>query len=133
MKQTGPSLFPYVFDASSLIKIERENRMDDLRRRHADVLIPEKVAEEVSRIPGKPLRRFVRGYPQVVSKFEPDEAIEYLKILRQQGMDEGESAAIAIAAHRHLPVVIEEKRGRAKAAEYGVGCFRWEQFLAGEY
>lgn len=42
------SLFTHVFDASSLIDIEGNRRIADLRRLRDMVLMPEKVAKEIS-------------------------------------------------------------------------------------
>lgn len=122
------SLFTHVFDASSLIDIEGNRRIADLRRLRDMILMPEKVAKEISQ-PGTPLERFVNKYPDTVTSFQPKEKDIYLRIRSQVGIDDGEAAAIAVAINRNLPLVIEDKKGRAKAANHGVKCIKWSDFL----
>ena len=70
MRKKGyqPGLFQYVFDTSSLINIERLKKMGHLRQRVGEIIIPEKVAEEINH-PGKPLASLVQKHPQIVAKF----------------------------------------------------------------
>ncbi|MGQ9628150.1 MAG: hypothetical protein ACUVV0_14760 [Anaerolineae bacterium] len=125
------SLFQYVFDASSPIYIERNKHMDCLRKRHAEVILPEKVAEEV-RQPGKPLKRFIERFPDVVTKLSPAEEELYLRILKQLGIHEGEAAVITVALSRwRLPIVIEDRRARTKAENHGLRCLSWQDFVQG--
>ena len=52
-------------------------------------------------------------------------------VLRQPGIDEGEASVIAIAAKRHLPLVIDERDTKAtgKAKNHGVDTLSWQKFL----
>ena len=131
MPHTMRALFQYVFDSSSLIQIERNKQMTSLRRRHAEVLLPEKVAEEV-RQPGSPMQRFLDRYPNVVTSLTPSEEEEYLQMLKQPGIGEGEAAALALATSRgSLPIVIEDRRGRHKAENHNLRLLYWQDFVQG--
>ena len=126
----GRSLFQHVFDSYSLIEIERKHHMTDLRKRRSEVVLPKKVAEEVG-TRGTPLFRFIRHCPGVVSAFDSAEESAYLQIRSQVGIHDGEAAAIAVASVRKIPLVIEDKRGKAKAASHGVSCLTWNDFIHG--
>lgn len=124
------ALFQYVFDSSSLINIEMNGKMAFLRKRRSEILIPEKVKEEIYKPPSKPLYRFIKNYPSVVTPFLYSEAEEYLKIRSQIGIEDGEAAAIATSIKRKLPLIIEDKKARAKAENHGVECHNWQEFLS---
>jgi predicted nucleic acid-binding protein len=104
-------LFQYVFDSSSLINIERRRRVKYLRKRYHEIILPEKVAEEV-KTPGYPLERFLAHYPSVITTFTTSEEEQYLQIRGQSGIHDGEAAAMTVALSRQLPLVIEDKKGR---------------------
>ena len=128
-----PGLFRYIFDASSLINIKNNNGMKKLRSRKSDILIPEKVGDELT-CPGvrrsDPLFVFVSNYPEIITQFETNEEIEYLKIRSQTGIHDGEAAAIAIASNRQLPLIIDDNRGIQKAANHNVNIFSSNDFLS---
>lgn len=130
MHYVARSLFQYVFDACSLIYIERNNHMRNLRRRCTEVILPAKVAEEVQQ-PGQPLTRFLDRYPDVVCQFTPAEENRYLEIRGQPGIDDGEAAAITLALSRDTPLVIDDQRGRAKAENHGLRCLGWQDWVEG--
>lgn len=123
-------LFPYVFDSSSLINIERGKKMTILRRRKDEVLIPEKVAAEVNQ-PNTPLHRFVSNFRETITQFEKDEEEEYLRVRSQVGIDDGEAAAIAIAIKRHLLLIIDDRKAKEKADKHGVQTLTWDDFVKG--
>lgn len=122
------SLFRYVFDASSLINIERNRKMTQLRRRRGEILIPEKVASEVN-IPNSPLHGFISRYPQVITSFQNSEEEEYLRVRSQAGIHDGEAAAIAIASKRNLTLVIDDNKGKTKAENHKIQTLSWNDFL----
>ncbi|MFQ5851955.1 MAG: hypothetical protein ACE5JU_15395 [Candidatus Binatia bacterium] len=124
------SLFRYVFDSSSLIFIERKRLVTRLRRRHGEILLPEKVAEEV-RQPRSPLKTLLDRFPTMIVSFTSAEEQKYLEIRAQAGIDDGEAAAITIALSRSMPLVIEDKKGRSKAQNHGIHCFGWQEFITG--
>lgn len=129
-KEFQQSLFQYLFDASSLINIERKSKMGQLRRRRGEVLIPEKVAEEVNQ-PNTPLSRLIANYPQIVTQFRSDEEEEYLRVRMQVGIDDGEAAVIAISSKRNLPSVMDDNMGKAKARNHGIPVLGWDEFIEG--
>ena len=134
MKYVSKSLFQFVFDSSSLIWIERRSFMTHLRRRHSEVVMPEKVAEEV-RQPGTPLENFLDRHPHVVTPLSAPEENRYLEIRGQPGIHNAEAAAITVALSRGLPLVIDEsqKRARGKAENHGIRCLGWGDFIKGVY
>lgn len=130
MKYVPISLFQYVFDASSLINIERQRRMKHLRKRYSEIIMPEQVAKEVN-TPRTPLQRFLKHYPSVITHLLSNEETLYLKILGQLGIHKGEAAAITIAISRKLPLVIDEstKKARGKAENHGIQCLTSQDFI----
>jgi predicted nucleic acid-binding protein len=127
------SLFQYVLDSSSLINIDREKKMNILRKRKGDVLIPEKVAYEVAYDPqirlDDRLRKFILRYPELVTQFQKGEEEEYLRIRRQAGIHDADAAAIAIALKRRLQLVIDDKKAKLKAESHGVQTLPWDEFV----
>lgn len=126
-----PELFQYVFDASSLINIERSRKMVQLRSLKGAVLIPKKVAEEVSQ-PNSPLARFVSSYPGVVTPFmTAQEEDDYLRFCSQRVIDQGEASAMAIALNRNKQLVIDERETKAtgKAKEHGIKTLSSQDFI----
>lgn len=126
-------LFKYVFDASSLIHIEKYRKMGPLRKRKRSIIIPEKIAYEVAFDPrissNTPLRKFIEKHPELVTQFKNNEEEEYLRLRSQVGIDDGEAAAIAIAFKRNLPLVIDDKKGKTKAENHGIETLSWKDFL----
>ena len=137
MKKKGfaREFWQYVIDSSSLINIEQNRGVRTLEQRRGAIIISERVAYEVAENPKilktDPLRQFVMANPQIVTQFQNDEEEEYLMVLRQPGIDEGEASVIAIASKRHLPLVIDERDTKAtgKAKNHGVGTLRGQNFL----
>ena len=126
------SLFQEVFDTSSLIDLKNNKKMRFLRSRKGEILIPEKVADELNRGSIRdPLRNFIKKYPEVVSIFKNSEEEEYLKVRSQIGIGDGEAAAIAIAFKRNLPLVIDDNKARKKAQNHNIKTLNWQDFLSG--
>lgn len=132
MKYVSKSLFQYAFDSSALIDIERRRLIGYLRKRYNEVILPEKVSDEVKQ-PISPLKNFLDSHPQVVIPFNSAEEDRYLEIRGQPGIDDGEAAAITLALSRSLPLVMGDKRGRRKAENHGIRCLTWQEFLQGYY
>lgn len=130
-------LWRYVLDSSSLINIQREKGIRILEKRKGAILISEKVKYEVAEDPrilkNDPLRQFIFKNPEIVTQFQDDEGEEYLKILRQQGIDPGEASVMAIALKRGLPLIIDERNTKAtgKAQNHGIQTYTWKEFLKG--
>lgn len=129
------SLFQYVLDSSSLINIDREKKMNILRKRKGDVLISEKVAYEVAYDPqirsGDRLRKFILRCPELVTQFQKGEEEEYLRMRSQAGIHDANAAAIAIALKRRLPLVIDDKKAKEKAKNHSVKTLAWQDFVRG--
>lgn len=127
----------YVVDSSSLINIEQNEGVRSLEQRKGAILISEKIAYEVAYHPrilkADPLRQFVLKNPQVITQFQNNEEEEYLRMLKQQGIDAGEASAMAIALKRKLTLVIDERNTKAtgKANNHGIKTLRWQNFLRG--
>ena len=125
----------YVVDSSSLINIEQNGGVRILKQRKGAILISKKVAEEVAYDPRikkrDPLRQFVLRNPQLITQFQDNEGEEYLRILKQQGIDLGEASVMAIALKRKLPLVIDERDTKAtgKAHNHGIKTLSWQEFL----
>ncbi len=136
-KSFARELWQYMIDSSSLINIEQKRGVRDLKQRRGSILISEKVAYEVAWDPKilktDPLRQFVVESPQIITQFQDNEEYEYLLVLQQPGIDEGEASVIAIASKRHLPLVIDERDTKAtgKAKNHGVETLSWQKFLSG--
>jgi len=134
-KSIARGLWQYVIDSSSLINIEQNRGVRTLGQRIGAILISERVAYEVAEDPKilktDPLRQFVVANPQIVTQFQNNEEEEYLMVLRQPGIDEGEASVIAIASKRHLTLVIDERDTKAtgKAKNHGVNTLSWQEFL----
>ena len=128
-------LFQYILDASSLINIERHEKVNLLKKRKGSVIIPEKVAYEVAYHPLIPsdslLRKFVRKYPELVVQFQNNEEEEYLRIRSQVGIHDADAAAIAVAIKRRLSLVIDDKKAKEKAKNHGVNTLSWHDFIGG--
>jgi predicted nucleic acid-binding protein len=130
MRRGSASLFPKVFDASSLIEIERAKRIKSLRSRRDEVIFPRPVANEIARW-RSPLKKFIEKYPEVIRELSPTEQRRYLELRRDPNIDKGEAAAIAMAESRGYPLVIDDKRAKRKAEELGIRCLGWREFVTG--
>lgn len=128
VKRIEPSFFQLVFDSSSLINIERRRQVKRLRKRRKELVLPEKVADEVKQKRG-PLKTLLDSYPSLVALLTQQEEDRYLQIRVQQGIDDGEAAAIALALSRRLPLVVDDKKGRSKAQNHDVECLSSDEFL----
>ena len=137
MKKKGfaREFWQYVIDSSALINIEKNRGVRTLEQRRGAIIISERVAYEVAEDPKilktDPLRQFVMVNPQIVTQFQNDEEEEYLMVLRQPGIDEGEASVIVIASKRQLPLVIDERDTKAtgKAKNHNVNTLSWQEFL----
>jgi predicted nucleic acid-binding protein len=130
MAQGLRSLFPKVFDSSSLISIEKSKRMPALRARKDEVILPRKVAEEVAS-QESPLRRFVKRNPAVITDLTPKEQNRFLELMSEPNIDAGEAAAISVAEARGHPLVIADGAARRRAVRLGVNCIAWRDFVDG--
>jgi predicted nucleic acid-binding protein len=134
-KAFTPEFWQCLVDSSSLINIEQKVGTKILEQPKGAILISERVAFEVALDPRvkkmDPLRQFVLKNPQVVTQFQNDEEEEYLRVLKQPGIDPGEASVMAMAIKRQLPLVIDERNTKAKgkADNHGVKTLSWQSFL----
>ena len=92
-----------VSDSTTLIILSDLDRWEYLNNIFSIVYIPPKVYEEISFKKDFKLPKFIK-----VTKPKNISLIQELKML----LDEGESEAIALAVEKHLPLIIDEKKGR---------------------
>lgn len=126
-----------MFDSSALINIEDAACLDSLSRLRQQVIVPEKVVEELSRVPpggrrpGSRARRmstWLKNSSFEIGRFAvSDESTLYLRLLRTLG--KGESAAIALARNRNAELIIDDRLARVVAEELQVICWSSPAFL----
>lgn len=120
-------LFRYVFDASSLINIERAKKTPLLRANFKQVLIPVKVAIEVNQ-KNSPLQRFLKRYPHVVTELTEAEGLTSLQLLARPSIHDGEAEAIAVAYHRNLALVMDDGQPSIIARGMGIATLKWTDY-----
>lgn len=122
----------YVFNSSSLIKLERSKglRVLYLLEGEGRVIVPHRVAREVNK-PRKPLETWLKRNPKSVKQFLPEEGRLYLEFLRQTQpkIHDGEAAALAIALHRGCTLVADDGPTMEKARQHGVECIDTRELL----
>jgi len=127
------ALFKCVVDACSLINIERARRMAVLRQRSEELVIPNKVAKQVSQ-PGTPLKTFIDGHEHLVSRPRNSEGEEYLRILQHHlSLEEPDALAIAMAHGRRLPLITDDGPACDVARGLGIETHSWREFLNGRH
>lgn len=122
----------YVFDASSLICIEKNDLWDSIKSSKDQIVISNIVAKEVSEGPeGKRFRSFLEKHPEVVTSFTEEEGIKYLEILAQSGrIHEGEASTVTLAMMRsELMLVCNDTAGRKKAKKHKISLTYWKVFV----
>ena len=123
MPNATQSLFRYVLDTCALIDIAGSEKMTVLRKVVNDIIIPQKVAEEIKRPPS--LKRFIKSHPEVVVEFDEKEGEQYLELLERYSfgkgsLGKGEVAAITISYNRDIPLVTDDTTATKKAKELGI-------------
>ena len=99
-----------VSDSTTLIILNDLKRLDLLENLFSRLYIPKKVYEEVC-IRGCDFPAFIQ-----IKEIQQDELYSFLyKVL-----DEGESEAITLAKQLHMPLIIDEKKGRKIAKNLGI-------------
>ena len=91
-----------VSDSTTLIILSDLDKFGYLKNLFLEVIIPQKVFEEITYKNNITLPSFIK----IENINTP--LIEDLKLL----LDDGESEAIALAIHKNLPLIIDEKKGR---------------------
>ena len=122
---------PYVFDASSLINLERKDKeLSFLSGLGGRVFISQKVAEEVDE-PRSGLSRWISRNGGCIKSLLPEEDRLYRRFITQADLriHDGEATALAIAFNRDGTLVIDDKVARRKAESHGIPCVSLEGLL----
>ena len=120
----------YVFDASSLINLEKPNRLSILHDLRTRVVIPQRVAREVNK-PRTDLAGWLNQHPECVTAFFTEEHELYYQFITQikPRIHDGEAAAMAVALNRGATLVIDENTARGKAESHGIRCLNAAELL----
>ncbi len=102
-----------VFDTSPLILLDRLGYLPALRELRGSIVIPEAVAQELVRQPGKPASN-VPDFDWVITRRAPVDALG-LVLGGPPAIDSGEAEAIALALVGRVTLVIDESKGRERA------------------
>jgi len=98
-----------VSDSTSLIILFDNNRVDLLQNIFPKIYIPKAVYGEIC-------FKSDIDLPDFIIVKEVDTCLETLELL----LDKGESEAITLAINKNMPLIIEEKKGRKIALNYGL-------------
>ena len=120
----------YIFDADSLINLERSDNLKRLRPPGDAITVPDRVAREV-REPGSLLHRWLERYPHVVSRFAtPSESAAYVALkVADPSLGDGEASAIAMARERQAVLVMDDVHAGEAARRHGVVPIGTDEFL----
>ena len=121
----------YVFDTSSLIKLERSIGLRHLPDYPGKwLVIPSKMAKQLNSegAPRETKRWLNKGRPATFSV--NGECVLYMKILvEEKALEDPDVQGIVIAHHRKGTYVVEEKPAARVARRLGVRTIKAEQFL----
>jgi predicted nucleic acid-binding protein len=104
-----------VSDATSLIVLAKLGRVDFLKIFFDQVIIPSQVMGEIRAKPDHDASVWVQEWLRI----EDGTQLPHYRAFSQV-LDPGESEALALADHRRLPLLIDEKKGRAIAGRRGI-------------
>lgn len=124
----APQHLRYVFDSSSLINLERSRELKRLSIPGISLIIPSRVAKEVSR-GASPLATWLKKGK--VANFVVDSENQlFMKMrLEEQLLSDADIQGIVIANQRKATYVLEEKAARRVAENLGVRCLNTKDFL----
>jgi len=132
MAQQRTNESPYVFDASSLINLERQNKLWHLSQHGDLVVIHPRIAKEVTRNPRSGLAEWIAKHPSSITyTFLPQENELYFRLRQQKipKIHDPEAIAIAIAWYRKGILVCDDNPARQKASHQGVTCLTANEFV----
>ena len=132
MDQQGTNESPYVFDASSLINLERQNKLWHLSEHGDLVVIHQRIAKEVTRNPRSDLAVWISRHPDKITRtFLPQESELYIRLRQQKTpkIHDPDAIAIAIAWYRKGILVCDDNPALQKANHYGVVYLTVDQFV----
>jgi len=132
MNQPRVNVPAYIFDASSLINLERQNKLWHLAEHGDLVTIHERIDKEVTKNPRSDLAEWISKHPKVITHtFLPEEGQLYIKLRQQKTpkIQDPDAIAIAIAWYRNGILVCDDNAALQKANHYGVTCLTVYQFI----
>ena len=107
-----------VSDATAIITLINIGELALFKKFTDTILIPKEVYQEITQYPYAKTsidKEIAKGFMEIVTYSDPTLFKDFSYLL-----DAGESAAIAIAIERQIPLVIDEKKGRTFARRQGV-------------
>jgi predicted nucleic acid-binding protein len=132
MNQRIINITPFVFDASSLINLERQNKLWHLTHHKDLIIIHERIAKEVTKDPHSGLSIWIANHPNTVTHtFLTQESELYIKLRQQKTpkIQDPDAIAISIAWYRNCFLVCDDIAAITKANQHGVKCLTVEQFI----
>jgi predicted nucleic acid-binding protein len=132
MDQQGTNESRYVFDASSLINLERQNKLWHLSEHGDLIVIHHRIAKEVTKNPRSDLAEWLAKHPdRITYTFLSQEGELYISLRQQRTpkIQDPDAIAIAIAWHRKGILVCDDNPARQKAKRHGVTCLTVDRFV----
>lgn len=132
MVQQGQNGSLYVFDASSLINLERQDKLGHLSQLRDLVVIHDRIAKEVTKDPRSRLSQWIASHPRSITHiFLPKETQLYIQLIQQKTpkVHDPEAIAIAIAWNRKGVLVCDDKPALQKANHYNVSSLTIDEFI----
>ena len=132
MEQQETKESPYVFDASSLINLERQDRLWHLSEHGGLVVIHQRIAKEVTKNPRSGLAGWIAKHPSGITyTFLPQESELYIRLRQQKSpkIHDPEAIAIAIAWYRKGFLVCDDNSALQKANHHDVACLTANEFI----
>lgn len=123
---------PFVFDASSLINLERLNKLWHLTQHKDLVIIHERIAKEVTKDPHSDLSVWIANHPNNITHTFLTQESELYITLRQQKtpkIQDPDAIAISIAWYRNCFLVCDDTAAITQAKHHGVICLSVDQFI----
>jgi uncharacterized protein len=111
-----------VADSGPLIVFARAGLLAIVSETAGKILVPEGVFSECVREPGKPgAKAIAEALREKLFSVGEDVAVDAMpKLQKAANLDNGEIAAIALAANRNCPVLMDERLGRNVATLNGL-------------
>ena len=104
-----------VSDTTSLIVLEKQNQLSLLCQLFDEVIIPQAVYTEL--IIGLDSNKTIKAFSCLkIKSVVPSKRLDDLLII----LDQGEAEAIELAIRENLPLIIDEKKGRKIARNFGL-------------
>lgn len=113
--------YPYIFDASSLIELERANLLRRIATGPPEVVIPQQVYREVDKDGSRIASWLYTNRVPFTRLHTSDENRLFLRLIQDyRGLGYGEAAVIAIAAMRNGTAVTEDRLAQRVAGDLHV-------------